>query len=94
MEFCFEGKTYVGETASDIVQALQRGGPGAGPEESLRGFIRRSFEKLKDIVPNRDLQIPDRLDDETLARYFLCLCDEYGEGKLLTPPDNKNKIDL
>lgn len=90
MEFSFEGKTYFGESASDIVFALQKVSPGHDKAESLRGFIRRSFEKLKDTVPNRDLQIPERLDDETLARYFLCLCDEFGEGKLLPPPSEEN----
>lgn len=90
MEFSFEGKTYSGESASDIVAALQRGSSSRDESESLRGFIRRSFEKLKDTVPNRELQIPDRLDDETLARYFLCLCDEYGEGKLHPPPNEGN----
>lgn len=89
MEFCFQGKTYVGESASDILEALRKGNGGSDKTESLRGFIRRSFEKLKDTVPNRDLQITERLDDETLARYFLCLCDEYGEGKLLPPPTIK-----
>lgn len=83
VEFCFEGKTYFGDSAAEIVIALQRDCSNREAAKTLRGFLRYSFNRLKDAIPQRDLQITERLDDEALALNFLCLCDEYGEGKLV-----------
>jgi hypothetical protein len=33
--------------------------------------------------PPRELGLSDTLEDETPALNYLCLCDEYGAGKLL-----------
>jgi hypothetical protein len=38
-------------------------------------------------VPPRDLDLSDRLEDETLALGYLLLLDEYDVGKIVAPTD-------
>jgi hypothetical protein len=80
-------RVYLGETALEIVDALKREAVN-GPGESvhLREFLRHSFARLSDRIPLRELDVSDRLDDETLALSYLYLRDEYGAGELADVP--------
>jgi hypothetical protein len=51
--------------------------------QSIRRFLRWSLDRLGDRLPPRELGLSDTLEDEALALNYLCLCDEYGAGKLL-----------
>ena len=77
----------MGETALEIVNALKIE-VADGPESSvqLREFLRQSFALLSDRIPLRELDVSDRLDDETLALSYLYLRDEYGAGELAGVP--------
>lgn len=81
-------RVYLGETALEIVNALKVVEASGGPDKSvrLREFLRQSFERLSDRIPLRELDVSDRLDDETLALSYLYLRDEYGAGELLGVP--------
>ena len=83
MRFRINGREYAGASALDIIGAMRRDAASDGGErESPREFIRRAHAGLCERVPARDLDVSDRLDDETLALNYLCLCDEYGVGEL------------
>jgi hypothetical protein len=82
MTFWFEGKTYNGKTASEIVKAIQRDKTNSQQSETLREFLELASLELSDLVPQRELGQSERLDEETLALNYLYLCDEYGVGKL------------
>jgi hypothetical protein len=83
MIFRLRGKNFGGESASQIVRALEReeqdyrssGGP-------IRQYLMWSLNQMNGSVPPRDLDLSDRLDDETLALGYLLLLDEYGIGEL------------
>jgi hypothetical protein len=80
-------RVYLGDTALEIVSALQiEDGGGAGEAVKVREFLRRSFARLSDRIPLRELDVSDRLDDETLALSYLYLRDEYGAGELSGVP--------
>ena len=84
MKFRYNGKEYLGSSASDVVRALERDAedyPGRG--ESIRDFLRWSLEHLGDSLPPRDLDLSNRLADDELALNYLYLRDEYGAGELL-----------
>jgi hypothetical protein len=84
MIFLVEGKYYRGESALEIVHALEqdardylhRGRP-------IRQFMLWSLNQLGDRVPPRELDLSDRLEDEVLALSYLCLRDEYDAGELI-----------
>ena len=88
MIFRFRGKDVSGESASEIVRGLEReekdyvssGAP-------IRQYLMWSLNRLNGSVPARDLDVSDRLDDETLALGYLLLLDEFGLGQL------KNNLD-
>ena len=85
MTFQFLGKKYAGESALDVVYALQRDAkdyPYAG--KSIRKFLKWSLENLCDRIPPRDIGLSIRLPDNDLALSYLYLRDEYGAGKILT----------
>jgi hypothetical protein len=87
MVFRADGREYRGSSALEIVQALRREtacGNGSGPP--LRQFLLDSLEQLRDRIPLREIDVSDRLDEETLALGYLCLCDEYGVGELSDAP--------
>jgi hypothetical protein len=73
-----------GRSAIEVVRALERndreyrycGGP-------IRRYLRWSLNKLSGSVPPRDLDLSDRLDEETLALGYLLLLDEYGVGEIV-----------
>lgn len=83
MIFLTEGKRYGGESAVEIVRALERdavdfphrGGP-------IRQFMLWSLNRLRDQLHPRELDLSDRLEDEELAHSYLLLCTEYGVGEL------------
>lgn len=83
MIFRVRGKDVGGESASEIVRALEReeqeytscGGP-------IGQYLIWSLNQLNGSVPPRDVDLSDRLDDETLALGYLLLLDEYGIGEL------------
>jgi hypothetical protein len=83
MLFKFGGKEYNGETALEIVNALKRDTlDGQSDSLTVREFLRRCFGKLSEHIHMRELDVSDRLNDETLALGYLYLCDEYGAGEL------------
>jgi hypothetical protein len=83
MKFRFEGKTYHGKTATEIIRAIQRDKHEPLRRSEVRDFISWAVSELEDLVPQRDLDFSERLSDETLALNYIYLCDEYGLGKVL-----------
>ena len=76
-------KEYSGESAVDIVHALQLDLLGGRRQQlSLREFLLWSMSQLRDRIPLRELDITDKLNNETLALNYLYLRDEYGAGEL------------
>lgn len=87
MKFRIDGREYAGASALEIVSAMQRDAARGVPTcSSSREFLRRAHAELGDRVPERELDVSDRLDDETLALGYLYLCDEYGVGELTEAP--------
>lgn len=92
MIFRFRGKDVDGESAIEIVRSLEReekdymsvGGP-------IRPYLMWSLNQLNGSVPPRDIDLSDRLDDETLALGYLLLLDEYGIGELKINSDRKEE---
>lgn len=91
MIFRIDGKNYRGESAIEIVRALEldavdyphRGRP-------IRQFMLWSLNQLGDRMPARELDLSDRLEDEALALSYLCLRDEYDAGELFVDhPDSR-----
>lgn len=88
MIFRIKGMYYSGGSAIDVVRDLERddkdyrycGGP-------IRQYLIWSLNQLSSSVPPRDLDLSDRLEDETLALGYLLLLDEYGVGKVVVPTD-------
>jgi hypothetical protein len=89
LTFQFKGKKYRGASALDIVRVLESDAedyPYRG--QSVRRFLRWSLESLGNRLPPRDLDLSDRLEDDTLALSYLYLRDEYGAGKLTVVAEN------
>lgn len=83
MRFRIGGTEYDGASALDIVEAMRRDAALAGREcATTRDFLHRAHAGLGERVPARELDVSDRLCDETLALNYLYLCDEYGVGEL------------
>ena len=83
MLFRIGEKEYSGESAVDIVHALQEDLLGGQRQHlSLREFLLWSMSQLRDRIPLRELDVSDNLSNETLALNFLYLTDEYGVGEL------------
>jgi hypothetical protein len=84
MIFRIKGMNYSGMSAIDVVRDLERddkdyrscGAP-------IRQYLIWSLDQLSSSVPPRDLELSDRLDDETLALGYLLLLDEYGLGEVV-----------
>lgn len=84
MIFLTGGKCYRGESAIEIVRALERAAadyPHRG--QSIRQFLLWSLANMRDQLHPREFDLRARLDDEALALNYLYLCDEYGVGELL-----------
>jgi hypothetical protein len=83
MIFLTGGKCYRGESATEIVRALERAAadyPYRG--QPVRQFLLWSLANMRDRLHPRELDSRARLDDEALALNYLYLCDEYGVGEL------------
>ena len=78
-----EVKTYHGLSAVEVVQALERDAA-AYPERGapLARFLTWSLSQFADTIPPRDRLVSPVLSDETLALWFLAVCEEYGLGSL------------
>ena len=90
MVFRAGDREYRGKSALEIVEALRReaaGGDGEG--QTLREFLLDTLEQLGDRIPLRELDVSDRLDDETLALSYLYLRDEFGAGELSDVPGRR-----
>jgi hypothetical protein len=86
MIFRLQGKDVSGSSAIEVVRGLERDDMGyrygGGP---IRQYLAWSLNRLSSSVPPRDLDLSDRLEDETLALGYLLLLDEYGVGKIVNP---------
>lgn len=88
MMFRFQGRDFKGGTWVEVVRSLERddkeyrscGG-------SIRQYLTWSLNQLSGTVPPRDIDLSDRLEDETLALGYLLLLDEYGVGEIVGPID-------
>ena len=86
--FRFQGKDFKGGTWVEVVRSLERhdkeyrscGGP-------IRQYLTWSLNQLRGTVPPRDVDLSDRLENETLALGYLLLLDEYGVGEIVGPVD-------
>ena len=84
MVFKTPSREYAGSSALGIVAEMEHDAveyPFKG--NSLRAFLAWSLSRLEDCVPLRELDAGARINDETLALAYLCLCDEYGLGVLV-----------
>lgn len=88
MIFRLRGKDFKGGTWVEVVRSLERddkeyrycGGP-------IRQYLIWSLNQLSGTVGPRDIDLSDRLEDETLALGYLLLLDEYGVGEVVGPID-------
>jgi hypothetical protein len=88
MIFRSQGKEFKGVSWIDVVRSLERddkeyrscGGP-------IRQYLTWSLNQLSGTVVPRDMDLSDRLEDETLALGYLLLLDEYGVGEVVGPID-------
>ena len=88
MIFRFGGKEFKGASWIDVVRSLERddkryrscGGP-------IREYLTWSLNQLSGSVAPRDIDLSDRLEDETLALGYLLLLEEYGVGEIVGPID-------
>jgi hypothetical protein len=84
MLFQTGGKNYCGDSAVEIVRSMEQAAAGYTRRgQSIRQFLRWSLERLGGRMHPRELDLSDSLEDEALALNFLCLCEEYGTGKLI-----------
>lgn len=86
MLFRVGDKEYSGESAVDIIDALQVDLLN-GERLTLREFLMWSMSDLSDRIPLRELDVSDKLSNEMLALNYLYLRDEYGTGELSDLPD-------
>lgn len=83
MIFTLNDKNYRGETAVEIVRAIELDNPDYAPRGSkVQDFLAWSLARLADAIPLRELEISPQLGDETIAFNYLCLLDTYGLGNL------------
>ena len=84
MLFQAGGKSFSGDSAVEIVRSMEQAAAGYPHRgQSIRQFLRWSLEQLGDRIHPRELDLSDMLEDEALALNFLCLCEEYGAGRLI-----------
>jgi len=88
MIFRLREKDFKGGTWVEVVRSLERddkeyrcsGGP-------IRQYLIWSLNQLSGTVAPRDIDLSDRLEDETLALGYLLLLEEYGVGEIVGPTD-------
>ena len=84
MIFWIGERPYSGTSAVQIVRAIERddseyrnhGGP-------IRDYLTFYLNRLAVRVSARDLDLSERLEDETLALGYLLLLQEYGLGEFV-----------
>jgi len=81
MRFRIGEKEYRGESAVEVIHALQRDLL-HDQRLTVRDFLLWSMSELSDRIPLRELDVSDKLSNETLALNYLYLRDEYGTGEL------------
>ena len=82
--FRIKSKEYRCPTALEVVKNLRSDAEEYERREGpIQHFLKWSLDRLYDRIPPRDLDLSDRMDDETLALNYLLLCDEYGIGEIL-----------
>ena len=88
MIFTTKNKDYCGANALEIASSALMEADAKDYQlrgQSVRRFpgwsLRRPGNRL---LPPRDADLSDHLQDEELALHYLCLRDEYGAGKVLT----------
>jgi hypothetical protein len=92
MVFRAGGREYRGSSALEIVRALKREAEAnRDTSRTVRQFLRDSLEELSDRIPRRELDVSERLDDETLALSYLYLRDEFGAGELSGVPGRQSR---
>jgi hypothetical protein len=88
MIFRFHGKEFKGLSWIDVVRSMEQDDKayrsGGGP---IRQYLTWSLNHLRATVGPRDMDLSDRLEDETLALGYLLLLDEYGVGEIVGPID-------
>jgi hypothetical protein len=78
MLFIYENKRYSGETAVEILRAVERDSAEyQNKNGTVQDFLIWSMEKMSDQIPSRELDVSPKLSDETLAFNYLCLLDSY-----------------
>jgi hypothetical protein len=88
MIFRLREKDFKGGTWVEVVRSLERhdkeyrcrGGP-------IREYLIWSLNQLSGTVAPRDIDLSDRLEDETLALGYLLLLEEYGVGEIVGPTE-------
>ena len=86
MIFRFRGKEFKGVSWIDVVRSLERDDKEyRSSGGSIRQYLTWSLNKLRGSVGPRDIDLSDRLEDETLALGYLLLLDEYGVGEIVGP---------
>ena len=93
MLFRIAEKEYSGESALDIIHALQME---MLPDQCMnpRDFLLWSLSQLSDQVPLRELDVSDKLSNEMLALHYLYLRDEYGLGQLTDLPKDSSRTKM
>jgi len=88
MIFRITGRDYGGRSAVEIVRALE-GADYEYPDSggSIRDYLKFCLNRFAANVSARDLDLSERLGDETLALSYLLLLDEYGLGEIVDETD-------
>ena len=82
MNFRVGQKQYSGNSAVEIIKALQRDVMGERSQRlSLRQFLLWSLAQLDNQITSRELDVSDKLTDEVVALNYLYLRDDYGAGR-------------
>lgn len=85
MIFRTNNKYYSGRSAIEVVRSLERDDKSyRNCGSPIRQYLNWSLNQFGGSVPPRDLEISDRLGDETLALGYLVLLDEYGLGEIVS----------
>ena len=89
MVFWLDSRVYRGSSAAEIVRKMERDSIKYRHEGgTLYDFISWLLLQLDDHIPQRELAISDKVNEETMALSFLCLLDRFGIGELDCLPDS------
>jgi len=83
MIFWIGERQYSGTSAVQIVRAIERDDIEYCNHGPIRDYLTFYLNRLRATVSARDLDLSDRLEDETLALSYLLLLDEYGLGEFV-----------